>query len=81
MPYSEHFTGHVTYDTIVLYFVEYSLITIWEKSIYTHFSLSLSVREGKPMFEAKESYFYVEIIYIDPPSSIFLQVAFFVGVY
>ena len=64
MPYSEHFTGHVTYDTIVLYFVEYSLITIWEKSIYPPFSLSLSlsVREGKLMFEAKESYFYVEII-------------------
>ena len=43
MPHSEHLKGHVTYDTIVLYFVESSLITksIWERSIYPSFSLSL----------------------------------------
>ena len=43
MPHSEHLKGHVTYDTIFLYFVESSLITksIWERSIYPSFSHSL----------------------------------------
>ena len=44
MPHSEQLKGHVTYDTIALYFVESSLITksIWERSIYpVFFALSL----------------------------------------
>ena len=35
MPYSTHLKGHVTYYTIALYFVEFSLITKskWERNI------------------------------------------------
>ena len=51
MPHSEHLKGHVTYSTIVLYFVEFSLITkskwaeilfglkLQLKLYYKHFSI------------------------------------------
>ena len=82
MPHSERSKGHVNFDTIVLYFVEFSLIkSIWERSICMPFSLSLSVRAGKAMFETKEILLLCgnNLHKIIPFN--FLQVAFFVGVY
>ena len=60
MPHSEHLKGHVTYSTIVLYFVEFSLITkskwaeilfglkLQLKLYYKHFSIIFTRRVANP---------------------------------
>ena len=59
MPHSKHLKGHVTYYTIALYFVEFSLITKskWERNIVRS---KIAIQTMLLTYLTNLFYFYVE---------------------